>query len=78
MLFGTHFPRLNLAWINKMRGQFHTGRCPVLLPGLSWADLFVVVVHVVVEEANDGGLSCGGEDDTQELNVNDMGSGLRM
>lgn len=30
-----------------------------MLPGLDWADLFVVVVHVVVEEANDGGLNWG-------------------
>lgn len=36
---------------------FHIGCCPVLLPGLDRADFFVVVVHVVVEEANDGGLS---------------------
>lgn len=36
---------------------FHIGCCPVLLPGLDRADLFVVAVHVVVEEANDGGLS---------------------
>lgn len=31
--------------------------CLVLLPGLDRADLFVVVVHAVVIEANNGGLS---------------------
>lgn len=30
---------------------------PVLLPGLDRADLFVVAVHGMVVEANDGGLS---------------------
>lgn len=31
-------------------------RHPVFLPGLDRADLFVVLVHVVVEEADDSGL----------------------
>lgn len=36
---------------------FHVGCFPLLLPVLDGADLFEVAVHVVVEEANDGGLS---------------------
>lgn len=31
----------------------------VLLPRLDWAYLFVVAVHVMIEQANDGGLSWG-------------------
>lgn len=31
----------------------------VLLPRLDWAYLSVVAVHVMVEQANDGGLSWG-------------------
>lgn len=48
--------------------------CPVLLPRLDRAYLFVVVVHVMVVEANDGGLSWGTQ--TRQLNMKYMSLGM--
>lgn len=48
--------------IASYREMFGIGRglriltCPAVLPRLGGADLFVIAVHVVVKEANDGGL----------------------
>lgn len=47
---------------------------PVLLPRLDGAYLFVVAVHVMVVQANDGGLSWRTQ--TTYLNMNNTGLGM--
>lgn len=50
--------RSNYSGLKELQDlTFHIRLYTVCLPGLDRADLFVVVVHIMIVEANNGGLS---------------------